>query len=242
MPTQELRKNDFIKYLKISKEKIIIASLGIGSKDEEKSIKTMPTRRYLKTDWGYLDFNFDYLSKKQFILFVGGADPRRRIKDLVIAFNHLRATGVDIKLVLAGDCMKGPMDISTLETQIALNTSSYIKDIIFLGYVNNHQLNWLYANALCFVFPSIYEGFGLPVLEAMQFGCPVIAYPNEAVKEVAGNIPLYANNYIDIMEHILNLLNNSAQRDIIAKNSKKIIKNFSWAKTSLRLFSQLFNN
>ncbi|GAC1570422.1 MAG: hypothetical protein NVS3B23_02090 [Candidatus Saccharimonadales bacterium] len=182
-------------------------------------------------------------TEKPFLLFIGGADRRRKLIDLVTAFNHLRAQGVQINLVLAGDSMQGPYNISTEETQAAFLHSSYLQDIIFMGFVNDKQRDWLYKNALAYVFPSKYEGFGLPVLEALIHGTPVISYPNKATVEVAGNTPFYAYNAFDIQNKTAEILNLS-QADLEKKKRINVAaaKNYSWKITSLKIISNMENN
>ena len=158
---------------------------------------------------------------------------RRRLDDLVTAFNMLRAKGVQIKLVLSGDSMQGAMNISTEEIQHALKTSSYLEDIIFLGFTDNQTLNWLYTNALAFVFPSKYEGFGLPVLEAMSYGTPVVCYENAGTKEVASDCPIYADGAKGIHDAVSYLLGTSQKElSIIHKNNVKHSEKYSWSKTA----------
>src|SRR5436190_305364 len=83
-------------------------------------------------------------TKPAYLLFVGGADRRRKLEDLVTAFNQLRAQGHELKLILAGDTMQGPANVATEEIQYALKTSSYLKDIIFMGFANDATRDWLY--------------------------------------------------------------------------------------------------
>lgn len=232
-------KNDFIKYLHIPNNKIVVAVLGININNALNTDRK-PDYRYIDTSWGYIPFNFSFPISQPFLLFVGGADHRRKLQDLVTAFNHLRASGVNINLVLAGDSMKGPMDIANEEIQMELRSSSYLEDIIFLGYVDENILRWLYAHALCFVFPSMYEGFGLPVLEAMSYGCPVISYPNPAILEIADKVPLYATNYYEIVTHVYSLLNKKDERELRAQLGIKQSAKYPWSKTTEILFKYLF--
>lgn len=126
------------------------------------------------------------LTEERFLLFVGGADDRRRIDWLVAAFNDLRARGFEGKLVLAGDTFITVDTIGNARAREAVATSSYRDDICLLGYVNHDERTWLYRHAAAFAFPSEMEGFGLPVLESLAHGCPVVAFDNSSLPEVAG--------------------------------------------------------
>ncbi|MGH7194379.1 MAG: glycosyltransferase family 4 protein [Candidatus Saccharimonadales bacterium] len=231
-------KDDFIKYMGASARKIEVVHLGVTPPAKQSS--DAPGFRYLPTSWGYFKRERKFDTDTPFLLYVGGADPRRKLDDLVTAFNHLRAEGQDIKLVLVGDTLQGPKTIPTLPIQTALDSSSYIDDIIFLGFVDEEVRNWLYEHALAFVYPSTYEGFGLPVLESMAHGCPVICYDTAAVREVAGDLPHYAEDAEDIRQLTLKLLDSKpeARRKLQAAGLAHSRK-FTWAKTAAKVMSAL---
>lgn len=126
------------------------------------------------------------LTDGRFLLFVGGADDRRRIDWLVAAFNDLRARGVECKLALAGDTFITVDTIGSAQAREAVAASSYRDDICLLGYVSGDERTWLYRHAAVFAFPSEMEGFGLPVLESLAHGSPVVAFDNSSLPEVAG--------------------------------------------------------
>jgi glycosyltransferase involved in cell wall biosynthesis len=232
-------KNDFINYLRIPRQRIIVTTLGVSAiyTNDEKAVSFY---RYIDTAWGYARRSFEMSEDIPFILYIGGADRRRKLQDLVAAFNHIRAEGYNLRLVLVGDCMQGPNNISTEEIQTALRDSSYLEDIIFMGFVENEVRDWLYKHALTFVFPSVYEGFGLPVLEAMAYGCPVIGYRNAATEEVAGRNIIYANGALDLNNKILEMFNLSKEeRQFIAKKGITHARKYSWDKAANQILSIL---
>ena len=228
----ETTKGDFIEHLHITPKKIDVVMLGVETpKTTQASAPTLVS--YITTSWGPVKRSYTLDKNEPFLLFVGGADQRRKLDDLVGAFNQLRAQGIPLKLLLTGDTMKGPDSIPTASVKRALLNSSYKNDIVFLGFVEDNTRDWLYQNAATFVFPSLYEGFGLPVLEAMSYGTPVIAYDNKAVREVAGTIPFYARDLQGIVTAVREILSqpktNKQQR---TEQSLLHVRQFTWQKTS----------
>jgi glycosyltransferase involved in cell wall biosynthesis len=234
----DVTREDFLRYTGAPEDKIVTVPLGVNSPKRFSVHEPLKMHRYIASSWGYLRRPFSFDNVPPFLLFVGGADKRRRLEDVVTAFNHLRGQGYDVKLVLAGDSMQGPTNISTEVIQKALLESSYIDDIIFMGFVDDRQRDWLYSHALAFVFPSKYEGFGLPVLEAFSYGCPVVAYPNQATVEVARDVPIYANNYRELAQSVAELLDQSpAASKELKERSIQQAEGFKWAKTASDVIS-----
>jgi glycosyltransferase involved in cell wall biosynthesis len=228
----EHTKKDFIKFAHVNPDKIHVTYLGlndttISAKTNEKT----QLQQYTKNSWGYFPSPIN-LTSKPFLLFVGGADPRRKLIDLVAAYNHLRAEGYDINLVLAGDTMKGPEAIPIPLVQAYLKQSSYSSGIIFLGFVTDNQREWLYEHATALVYPSTYEGFGLPVIEAMRYGTPVITYGNTSIREIGGDSVLYAEDATSIKHCAEDLLKNPKLRDTYRRLGKKQSSQFSWSTTA----------
>ncbi|MDQ5972721.1 MAG: hypothetical protein QG553_880 [Patescibacteria group bacterium] len=232
----EVTKNDFISTYNINRDKIFVTPLGVSRPTVHS--KDITLKRYFKTSWGYQTSPLKLSSSQKFLLFVGGADKRRKLQDLVTVFNNLRASGKDIKLVLAGDSMKGPEAISTEEIQGALKTSSYLNDIIFLGFIDDISRDWLYKHALAYVFPIRYEGFGLPVLEAMSYGCPVISYKNSATTEVAGNAPLYVENTNELLSAVQLILESPTKVRQMREMGLKQVEASDWTKASHNIIKQ----
>ena len=171
--------------------------------------------------------------KGSYIFFIGGNDPRRRIQDVVYAFNQLRGRGHKLKFVFAGFDFQRLDTIVNYKTRKAIETSSYIDDIDLLGFINDSEKKYLYENALCFVFPSVSEGFGLPILEAQQEKCPVIAYdyPLSSMAEVAGDSAVLIEPGMESVFNALNrLLNDSEYSQELVGRGLKNTERFSWEK------------
>ena len=236
-------KKDFIRLANAKEEKIDVITLGVTSNNEssikQQDEKSRTIERYEKTSWGYFPHKSE-LKPGSFLLFVGGADNRRRLQDLVTAFNHLRATGKDAKLVLSGDIMQGPLNIPNLLVQKALLGSSYADDIYYLGFTDDETRDWLYQHALAFVFPSVYEGFGLPVLEAMGRGTPVVCYKNGAVEELTDDIPLFASDAQSLSTAILKVceLSPSELKKLRLRGIKQANR-YTWDITATQIFNSV---
>lgn len=171
--------------------------------------------------------------KGRYLLYVGAADYRKNIRGLVEAFEKVRAEGPELQLVLVG------WDFGHLET-IAENTklvqalrdSPYKNDIIKLGFTPVKDIVALYSSATALVFPSLYEGFGIPILEAMACGCPVIAYDNSSIPEVAGNAAILVKSGEDLAPAITRVLNDKDLRTKMREAGLKQAAKFSWEQTA----------
>lgn len=170
------------------------------------------------------------LTEGPFVLFVGGADDRRRIDWLVSAFNDLRARGTRCRLVLAGDTFTTVEGIGSEAARRAVAASSYGEDICLLGYVGSAERDWLYRHAEVFAFPSEMEGFGLPVLEALAHGCPVVTFPNSSLPEVAGpNALLVAEGWRPLVRGIEAQMDRTAeQKQADAAAGRAWAESFTW--------------
>lgn len=185
-------KNDIQRFSSISAKKISVVPLGVDTKASKTDKIT--TSNYTKPT-------------KPFLLFVGAADARRRVDDLVAAYNNLKAQGKDIQLVLAGENFQSPERIPNKIVRDEVLNSSYKDDILTIGYVDDATKKELFTGAIAFVYPTLYEGFGIPVLESMIFSCPVITYSNSSIPEVSGGHALLARDWSEIKDAVEKLQN-----------------------------------
>lgn len=156
---------------------------------------------------------------KPFFLFVATLEPRKNVAGLVEGWRESRAeTNAD--LVIAG---RNRADFTEIPAGDGVH---------FLGEVPDQELPRLYSDAIAFVYPTHYEGFGLPVLEAMQCGCPVITSFDPAVKEVAGGAAIHAASAQEIAEAMRTLATNPRLRNVLRGCGIERAAAFSWSRTA----------
>ncbi len=164
-----------------------------------------------------------------YLLYVGAIQPRKNLITLIDAFGEIKTKNKypDLKLILAGE-----VAWQAEETLAAVQNSHFSKDIILTGRVDFSALARLYRCAEIFIFPSLYEGFGIPVLEAFSSGVPVICANNSSLPEVAGDSALYfdGKNVADLTRKIISILeNDDLKKNLIEKGFVQLRK-FSWEK------------
>lgn len=164
-----------------------------------------------------------------FILFVGTIEPRKNIPVLVEAYERIRKAGRPEKLVILGK--QGWHCSGSLGR---IRTSPFAGDIHVKGFTDSETLSWHYHHASAFVYPSLYEGFGLPVLEAMQCGCPVIASNTSSLPEIVGSAGLMAPpaQAAEFARHLLDVLSNPALAAGLSRRGRDQALSFSWRKTA----------
>lgn len=169
--------------------------------------------------------------REPYIFYIGGTDNRKRIQDIVYAFNIVKGRGFDLKLVLAGNEFRKLDQIPSVAGREAIRSSTYKEDIVLAGFVTDKQKMGLYKKAHAFIFCSEYEGFGLPIVEAMTESCPVIAYNNSSIPETAGTAGLLVNtgDYVAVANQILALRDAKFREKTIQAGVKQASK-FSWSK------------
>ena len=172
-----------------------------------------------------------------YLLFVGTLEPRKNLVMLVNAFGKLKnSIATPLQLVLAGK-----MGWDSEELKSAIANSSHKSDIIVTGYVERSELPALYSMAKIFVYPSFYEGFGLPVLEAMSCGTPVVSSNTSSLPEVGGKAALYfaPEDVNALIVHLENLLKDeelyNKHKQLATEESEK----FSWEKAGKEMIALL---
>ena len=163
---------------------------------------------------------------KKYLLYVGQQSDYKNIKRLGDAHQKLLEKYPDLGLVLAGK-----KNAAALKNE-SYFTSKHYKNILFTDFVQDDELNWLYGHASAYVFPSLMEGFGLPGLEAMAHGTPVISSNATCLPEVYGDAAVYFDpkNVDDMARTIDSVLQNDKLRTKLAAAGFQRIKKYSWKK------------
>ncbi|MEN9406969.1 MAG: hypothetical protein RLZZ455_185 [Candidatus Parcubacteria bacterium] len=173
-----------------------------------------------------------------YFLFVGTLQPRKNIVRLIEAFSSLplESNGEKLLLVIVGK--RGWLYEEILEAPEKYGVEKRVR---FLESVTDDELPVLYRNSIAYVLPSLYEGFGLPVLEAMQHECPVITSNVSSLPEAGGDAALYVDpeNVSDIARKMKSLLESKTLRQELIAKGKKQVARFSWEKTAKKTLQAL---
>lgn len=172
------------------------------------------------------------LKNKRFLFYLGGVDPRKGLVAFTKEMEQIWEKHPETMVVFAG---KEIVDYEVPEARKLRDTiknSSRSKQILTFGFVTDGEMYWLYENAAAFIFPSRYEGFGLPVLEAMMSGSPVITYRNSSIPEVAGDATLLVEDGESLVPAVNKLLSSKTLREKMVKAGKKQAALFTWEKTA----------
>ncbi len=180
-----------------------------------------------------------YQLHDRFLMYAGNVKPHKNIERLIDAFVLLRKKGLDdLKLLITGS------EISRYSTlRRAVHRHNLHRHVRFLGYQSEETLAALYRLADVFVFPSLYEGFGLPPLEAMASGTPVVASNVSSLPEVVGDAGVLVNPYDPqaIADGVVNVLEDDALRHDLTARGLKRARTFSWAE-SVRQIRQIYQD
>ena len=178
-----------------------------------------------------------YTEGSEYFLFVGALHPRKNISGLLLAFDTFKMeTNNNIKLIIVGGEMHKTGDI--FETY---ENMRFKDDVIFTGRVSTEDLHDIFGAALALAFVPFFEGFGIPVVEAMSAGIPVICSNTTSIPEVGGNAVLYADpKKIDqIADAMIKLANDEELRDTLIKKGFEQKKKFSWDETARLLWTSV---
>ncbi|KRQ87793.1 Alpha-D-kanosaminyltransferase [Caloramator mitchellensis] len=181
------------------------------------------------------EYSRNYLSEKyniqdNFLLYLGGFSPRKNVDSLFYAYSKLlKNLSSDIKLVIIGQSRDDKARLEKLSQELNIQNR-----VIFTGYVPYEDLPYFYNSCTIFVYPSLYEGFGLPPLEAMSCKVPVIASNQTSIPEIVGDAALLINPYDigELANSIELLLSCPALQAEYSLKGYERSKNFSWEKTA----------
>ncbi|MBI3951519.1 MAG: glycosyltransferase family 4 protein [Acidobacteria bacterium] len=220
LTVSEYSRQDLIHSYRLPPEKVVVTPNGVGP-------EFTPVR-----DPGRLDrLRKKYRIEREYLLSVGNLQPRKNLARLIQAYTHLRDSVEEFhcQLVIVG--RRAWLYKSIFHEA---HRSRYAGDVILTDYVPETDLPGLYSGATAFVYPSIFEGFGLPVLEAMACGTPVITSNSSALPEVVGDAGLMVDPYNEeaLAKAILRVVDDAQLRARLSKQSLLQAAKFSWRRTA----------
>jgi len=213
-------KREIVECLKVNPKKIFVLRNGLGSS-------------FVNAN-NVIDNEF--MKKEKYILNVGSIEPRKNIKFLLEVFFTLKKiqSNIDLKLVLTGAESWASSDVFSL-----IKNSEFFSDILLLGHIDDVKLPPLYRNARAMVFPSIAEGFGIPVVESLSQGTPVIVNNNTSLGCFKSYGATVLNNF-DVndwsikLDEIIRNFSRVSERDI-----QNVKKSFSWKVSAKKLVQKI---
>ena len=173
-----------------------------------------------------------------YVLAVGNLQPRKNLVRLIEAFAQLPGSLSDLKLAIAGREQWQESEVYRRVADLQLQ-----ERVVFTGYLSDQELALLYHGTLALIYPSLYEGFGLPILEAMSCGTPVICSNTSSMPEVAGDAAIMVDplSISDISEAIARVAQSRSVRDDLRRKGMKRAAKFSWQKTA-RLTTKVYEH
>ena len=215
----ETSKKDICRIININPDKVFVTYLA-----PRKIFKHMDVSKSTKSE-----ILKKYKIPEKFALYVGDINYNKNINILVSACQE-----VGIPLVISGKQAANVEKINLDHAELVHIKKIDWTDCYRVGYVEDSELNVLYNMASVYIQPSLYEGFGLPVLEAMATGCPVVCSKTQTLIEIAGDAALYAkaNEINEFASKIETILNNKNTRNLLIKNGYKVCSSYSWLKTA----------
>jgi len=218
-------KEDINRTYKIDSDKVDVVYNGVNttytptSVDENLSTKAM------------------YSSGKDYFLFIGSLHPRKNICGLLRAYDAFRTSvDSDIKLLIVGESM-----FKTSDIELTYEGMRYKDDVVFTGRLNNDQLHHVLGASMALTFVPYFEGFGIPVIEAMNAGVPVICSNTTSLPEVGGNAVLYVDPFSlsQIKDAMIRIYQEKDLRDSLIEKGFVQKEKFSWDKTAELLWGSI---
>lgn len=216
----EFSKKEIMELLNVPAEMISVIPCAPNFSGEAASMETLAVK---------------YGIKRPYILFVGNIEPRKNLTCLLRVFERLKTVHhIPHSLVIAGS-----RSWQTGDFDRALSESSVKDDILLTGFVSSGIKNALYKNASAFILTSLYEGFGIPPLEAMHFGCPVVCSNVASLPEVCGDAAVLVNPMDDdsVLKGMLKVLEDRDYADQLVQCGFDQISRFSWDASAEMLVS-----
>lgn len=212
-------KRDLVTHYQIPEAKIHVIACGVEERFQPLADREILSR--IKATY--------QITASQVVLYVGSIHTRRNVTTLIRAFQRVCQHVPDVQLVLVGKLEYPYLDLPALMKELGVT-----RQVLWPGYVRDEDLPGLYNLADAFIYPSSYEGFGLPVLEAMACGTPVITANTSSLPEVVGDAAILIDpvNLGDMTDAMTQLLNNADLRQDFSARGIARARQFSWERTA----------
>lgn len=226
----EATKKDIIEIYGVPEEKINVTYPGTNFEKQANEIEKK----------GIEEIEEKYKIKNTpFLFFLSTIEPRKNIETLIKAFDYIKENeNLNLKLIIAGGLGWKYANVLKLYEE-----SKYKDDIIMPGYITKKEKQYFYDNAICFVYPSLYEGFGLPILEAMAYKTLVVTANNSSLPEAGGEAAFYYENTLDkraLGKRILEVMNLSEEEKENKKQKGLVqVNKFTWKECAEKTFKIL---
>jgi len=219
----EYTAQDVVEFMSVPREKVEVISYGVG--EEYYAERTAGGREALRRRYG--------LPRERYVLFVGTLEPRKNLPTLITAFGRLAGLRRSHCLVLAG-----ALGWRVREIHDAVKRSGMAGEVVMPGYLPADEVRSLYSYADLFVYPSLYEGFGLPPLEAMACGAPVITSDTSSFPEVVGDAALRIDPQDPdaLAEAMEAVLEDESLASALRERGFDRVKRFSWERAARETF------
>lgn len=223
----EFTRQDVIKKFKVDKSKVKMVYEGVATS----------LNRTKKTDDKKVILGYNI--HRPYLLYVGNAYPHKNLEGLIRIFPKIKEKFPDLKLVLVGK-----KDYFYARLSALAKDSRQENSIIFPGFVPDNDLISFYKLSEAYVFPSFFEGFGLPPLEAMQHSCPVVSSNETCLPEVLGKAAIYFNphNTKEMVKQIIRILQDTELQFELKEKGLRQVEKYSWqtcAKETLSIYNQI---
>lgn len=220
----EFTKQDILSKFPVSEQKITVIYEGVAqlSKGRDSLFVAKLNKQEVLEHYHIWD---------NFLLYVGNAYPHKNLETLLKAFARLHVERPDLRLVLVGKNDFFYERVRRLATTLNLWQEGNLNSpVVFPGYVPDAQLEIFYASARAYIFPSLYEGFGLPPLEAMAQNCPVLSSDRASLPEILGSAACYFNpeDEEDMLEKIRQILDDNDLRTKLINGGQARVKQYHW--------------
>jgi glycosyltransferase involved in cell wall biosynthesis len=227
----EFSRREIFRYLHAGNAEVEVIHSGVDSlfteSTDPEQVRQVLEREGITTDY---------------IFYAGIYKPRKNHAGLMQAFARFLARGAEGQLVLAGDLGEGERELRALSAELGIASR-----VVLTGFVDDCELRSLYTGARVYACPSLYEGFGFTLLEAMACGTPVVSSPETSLPEVAGNAALYADarNAEEFGAALYRVFTDQALRGRLIQAGRANLQRFSWADAAdrtLRVYERVLGS